>query len=132
MKFLILDDNARSRKKLIELLSQRWPDIEYQEWDPLESGLPGPDMDWQSVDLLLLDYEMQVGNGLDWYEKNRSLPHFPRTIVLSTVPDAEIAVRAIKVGAENYLPKRGLDAQRLNEVVHEIVSHPGVRRQPDG
>ena len=132
MRFLILDDNARSRKKLIELLSQRWPAVEYQEWDPLESGLPGSDMDWQSIDLLLLDYDIQIGNGLDWYEQNRSLPHFPRTIVLSTLPDAEIAVRSIKAGADNYLPKRGLDAQRLNEVVHELITHPGVRRQPVG
>ncbi len=94
MKFLILDDNARSRQKLIELLSQHWPAVQFEEWDPLNTGLPGPDMDWQQYDLLLLDYDMKVGNGLEWYEQNRPLPDFPRTIVLSTVADPEIAVRA--------------------------------------
>jgi DNA-binding NarL/FixJ family response regulator len=132
MKFLILDDNARSRQKLAELLGQRWPDVQFDEWDPLISGLPRPDMDWQQYSLLLLDYDMKVGNGLDWYEQNRALSDFPRTIVLSTVADPEIAVRAIKVGADNYLPKRGLDARKLNEIVEEIVAHPNAHRAPVG
>ncbi len=128
MKVFILDDNARSRKKLAELMRERWPDAEYQEWDPVKEGLPGNDVQWESVDLLLLDYDMKVGNGLDWYEQHKSLPGFPHTIVLSTAADPEIAVNAIKMGADNYVPKRGLSAEKLNEIVHDIISHPDAQR----
>lgn len=132
MKFLILDDNARSRQQLIGLLRVRWPNADYEEWDPVGAGMPSADMNWQSVDLLLLDYDLKIANGLNWYAKNRELPGFPRTVILSTVADPEIAVRAIKVGADNYVPKRGLDAQKLSEIVHEILAHPGVRKQAVG
>ena len=132
MKVLILDDNARSRKKLIELMQERWPKAEYQEWDPLEQNMPGDDMQWELVDLLLLDCDLKVGNGLEWFQQNRETSGFPRTIILSTTPDPEVAVSAIKMGAENYVAKRGLDAQKLTEIVHEVITHPHSRRPAIG
>lgn len=121
MKFLIIDDNQRSRAKLKELLRLHWHKAELELLDPISTELPGEDKDWQEYDLLLLDYDLKVANGLDWFEQHRLKSHFPPTIVLSTTADPEVAVRAIKLGADNYLPKRGLNAQKLNEIVAEIL-----------
>lgn len=127
MKFLIIDDNARSRDKLRELLAQRWPDAEVLAWDPAESGFPDTGFNWSDYDLLLLDYDLKTANGLDWFERSRERIDLPRTIILSTVADADIAVRSVKAGAENYLPKRGLSANKLNEVVAEVLDNPHIR-----
>lgn len=131
MKFLIIDDNAKSRSKLEQLLRQRWTDAEVTDWDPQGSGFPDATFDWSGYDLLLLDYDLKVANGLDWFERAQQYPDFPRTIILSTVADADIAVRSVKAGAENYLPKRGLSAGKLNEVVAEVLDHPHARAWSD-
>lgn len=128
MKFLIIDDNGKSRAKLQELLATHWPKADIELRNPVSDGMPEPSTDWQSYSLLLLDYDMKVVNGLEWFEQARTVPHFPPTILLSTVADPDIAVSAIKAGAENYLPKRGLKAEKLRETVVESLGHAAHRQ----
>lgn len=127
MKFIIIDDNAASRDRLKELLREGWPEIDFEDWDPVHRDLPDERFDWKPYDVLLLDYDLKVANGLDWFEKVHNRANFPPTIILSRRADPDVAVRAIKAGAENYAPKRGLTARRLNEIVAEILDNPPAR-----
>lgn len=134
MKFLVIDDNPRSRAKLVEFIQAKRPDQAVQAWDPLADGLPGDDFDWSGCALVLLDQDLRVTTGLDWLEERLRRGPLPPVILLSTNPDPQLAVQAIKAGAENYVAKRGLNADRLEQVIAETlqqtVAEAGVRRGP--
>jgi DNA-binding NarL/FixJ family response regulator/tRNA A-37 threonylcarbamoyl transferase component Bud32 len=129
--FLIIDGNAKFRAKLTQLLQAEWTGAGVDEYDPAVRGFPGDDMRWSKYDLLFIDYSLRADNGLEWYEVLKRQPDFPPTVILSAQPDPEIAVRAIKAGAENYLPKNSLTRERLKEVVREILGRLHRRSAPE-
>ncbi len=124
-KFLIIDDNAKYRSKLKRLLLAQWPDAEVEQFDPVTDGWPGETLQWFEYDLLFLDYVLKQDSGLEWFEILKSYSGFPPTIIVSTQSDPEVAVKVIKSGAENYIPKSSLTRKKLASVVQEILSQPG-------
>jgi len=54
MKLLIVDDSmdlmARTRRAIAAVL----PDIEVSEYDPEQKGLPPPNFDWSTYDVMIL------------------------------------------------------------------------------
>lgn len=125
-RFFIIDDNAGFRLKLTQLLKSEWPGAKVEQFEPASQGWPGEDVDWSGYDLVFLDHFLNGDSGFEWYEVLKHKPHFPPTVIISAQPDPEIAVRVIKAGAENYLPKPQLTRDKLREIVQEIFSHCGV------
>jgi DNA-binding NarL/FixJ family response regulator/tRNA A-37 threonylcarbamoyl transferase component Bud32 len=125
-RFFIIDDNANSRVKLTQLLKSEWPGSKVEQFEPATQGWPADDIDWSGYDLLFLDHFLHNDNGFEWYEVLKHKPHFPPTVIMSAQPDPEIAVRVIKAGAENYLPKQQLTRERLKEIVQETFARRGI------
>lgn len=74
----------------------------------------------RNIDLILSDVRLPEGNGielLEWINKNSI--HIPFVIMTeyASYPDA---VRAVKLGATDYLPKP-IDKERLLGIIHEIL-----------
>jgi len=68
--------------------------------------------------LLLLDHELGEGEyGLDWLRKFKKDESFPATIMLTGHGDEEIAVRALRFGAQEYINKQKLSKNRLEEAI---------------
>jgi tRNA A-37 threonylcarbamoyl transferase component Bud32/DNA-binding NarL/FixJ family response regulator len=120
-RFFIIDDNSRFRATLKRMLLTEWPDAFVEEFDPLAQGWPGDDIDWTSYDLLFIDYDLKSDNGLEWFTVLASQGYVPPTVILSSKPDPQVAVKAIKAGAENYLPKRRLDGETLRHLMSEAA-----------
>ena len=89
------------------------------------------------VDIVLLDVEMPGTNGLDALPDILRAGDGARVLIVSSMAEdgAEVAVRALALGAADTLPKPGTGyfAGRFSDVLAEKMRRIGrVRRLPDG
>jgi len=124
MKILIIDDSKDFRALVRLYLSKHLKEARLVEYEIENLGKPDPDFDWSEYDVLLLDYNLGGGeNGFTWLKEFSSAKGFPPTIVLTAEGDEYIAVKAIKLGAADYLNKIDLSPKRLAEVIIEAAEY---------
>ena len=127
MKILLIDDCEITLETMHVFLDQQIPGVEVTEYPSLRLGKPGPDFNWATYDVLLLDYDLGNGQtGVDWLREVVNLPGFPRTVLITGVGDSYVVANAIKLGAEGYLNKADLTPERLAAVVYEVLAHPNA------
>jgi len=121
-KILIIDDSAAIKDFIKYCISRNWPSVEVELYDPVE-GLPAEDFDWAQYDLLILDYQLGLPDedGLDWLKILSHYLNIPPILFMTAYSHEDIAVQAIKLGAEDYLNKDDLSAKRLSERIAIIV-----------
>jgi len=80
-------------------------------------------------DVLLLDLGLEATTGLATLE--RVFDHHPNQaiIVLTGLDDDEMAVEAIRTGAQDYLPKDDIDADRLMRALRYAVERSKQERE---
>lgn len=93
-------------------------------YDPEARGRPNTGFDWSAFDVLLLDYRLgENENGLDWLREFKKVGNkFPATILLTAAGSEEVAVRALRFGAHDYLKKQNLNAKRLVESIADAFN----------
>lgn len=107
IRILAIDDSNHFRIMLKHALKKTWPEVELIEYDPKTQPKPGPDFDWSAYQVLLLDYQLGVGEtGLDWLKTfPTKSDQFPITLMLTGEGSETIAVQAMKLDVEDYLSK---------------------------
>ncbi len=120
-KILIVDDSDSDRGTYVRYL-QSEVDYSYQiaEAETLEDGLEL----WRSQrpDIVLLDLKLPDGDGLEFLEAlseeypDQRLP----VIVLTGQGDEATAVRAMKLGADDYLEKKDVTAISLSISINQV------------
>ena len=130
-RILIIDDDADYRKLVINWLGNAAYDPEIVEYDPHESGMPGKDFDWSGIDVLLLDYDLHMGDvtGLDILVENYKSGTFPATILLTGAGSEEIAVRAFRYGITDYKRKDWLQKEELLSTIEEAYTNSEQQRE---
>lgn len=85
----------------------------------------------QVIDAILLDYSLPDANGLTFLEalQTRSSGHSPPVVMVSGEGDERVAVRAIKLGAEDYLVKRHLTPELLQLTLRSAIENAHLRLQ---
>jgi serine/threonine protein kinase len=123
MKYLIVDDCANTRWLLKRRLLQKWPSAEIEEYDPAVSGLPGHDYPWSQHDIVLLDYDLGLDSetGIDLLVKIKDSPRPPIVIMVTGMGNENVAVKAIRKGADDYLAKYDVVTDRLFDMISEAV-----------
>jgi len=122
MKILIIDDSSDFRALLRLYLNKELKDVEIIEYDFDNLGKPPDNYDWSQYDVLFLDYKLgPVEDGLKWLKEFKTLPGFPPTIVLTAEGDEYVAVKAIKLGAADYINKVDIKPKRIAEMVDEAT-----------
>ena len=122
MKILIIDDSSDFRALLRLYLNKELKDVEIIEYDFDNLGKPPDNFQWFQYDVLFLDYKLgPVEDGLKWLKEFRNKPGFPPTIVLTAEGDEYIAVKAIKLGAADYINKVDIKPKRIAEMVDEAT-----------
>lgn len=122
MKILIVDDSKDFRTLASSFLTSELEDVEPIEYEVEELGKPADDFLWSDYDVLLLDYNLGGGeNGFDWLKEFGRKTGFPPTIILTAEGDEYIAVKAIKLGAVDYINKVDVTPKRLAEVIREAL-----------
>jgi PAS domain S-box-containing protein len=85
------------------------------------------------IDAILLDYSLPDGDGLSFITQLHAQSNgiSPPVVMITGRGDESIAVRAIKLGAEDYLPKSDLTPERLQSAVSRAIFHRQAEQEQD-
>ena len=83
-----------------------------------------------SPDLVLLDIFLGYANGLDILEQFRQQGYSMPVIMMTAFSDIKMAVRAMKLGAEDFIVKP-LDLEQLEVAVERALNNYDLRRRVD-
>ena len=129
-KIIIADDHAVVRQGVKQILAAE-PDMQlvgearnFEETLEVTRRLA-----W---DVLILDYSMPGGNGLQVLKKIRhAYPRRP-VLILSMHPEDAIAVSALRAGAAGYVSKESASEELTVVPVYFYTREPGPAAQPPG
>lgn len=120
-KAVIIDDDEDYRALLVRKLKRIYPDIIIDDIDPQLSPLPDKDYPWEKVDFIILDYQLGIDiTGLDWFKQFKP-EEMPATVLLTAKGSEEVAVKAIKLGIDDYIVKEHFDNDTLMDSINECV-----------
>jgi DNA-binding response OmpR family regulator len=72
-------------------------------------------------DLVILDYHLQQGNGLDCLNEIRALDPIVPIVALSASTDTEIAAKLIRAGADDFLCKNAVQGHDLRSAIQTAL-----------
>jgi eukaryotic-like serine/threonine-protein kinase len=121
MRILIIDDDPDVRNLLGHYIRQQWPSGEVEDYDPLERPMPDAGFALAPYDVMILDYMLGRGDGLQWLAEFKRRPDCPPIIFLTGAGNESIAVRAMKAGADEYLRKQELTKDRLITAIRDVA-----------
>ncbi|MCX7962465.1 MAG: protein kinase [Burkholderiales bacterium] len=121
MRILIIDDDEDLRGLLAHYLKQEWPGVEIGELDPLVHDMPDERFPLGDYALVILDYMLGRGDGLEWLAAFKRRPDCPPVLFLTGAGNESVAVRAMKAGADDYQRKQELTRERLVMAVRELT-----------
>ena len=121
MKVLIIDDDEDLRTILAHHLKQEWPDVQVEQFDPLVREVPDAAFPLGAYDVVILDYMLGRGDGLEWLQRFKKRADCPPVLFLTGAGNEVIAVRAMKAGADDYQRKQELTREKLVTSVRELT-----------
>ena len=127
---LIVEDNSIDREHYRRsLLADSSCDYQLLEATSVSEGLSLCRS--KDIDAILLDYCLPDENGLSFLSALRSESNgsSPPVVMVTGEGDERIAIEAMKLGAEDYLPKRHLTAVLLQETMRSTIEKSALRRQ---
>jgi eukaryotic-like serine/threonine-protein kinase len=122
MRVLIIDDDEDLRTLLAHYIRSRWADATVEEYDPLERDLPGEKFPLGDYDVLILDYMLGRGDGLEWLQRLKQRADCPKVLFLTGAGNEIIAVRAMKAGADDYQRKQELTRDKLLTSLRDLTA----------
>ena len=127
MRVLIIDDDEDLRNLLAHYIRQEWPQAEVEEFDPLVREIPDDKFPFGDYDLIILDYMLGRGDGLEWLQAFKKRSDCPPVLFLTGAGNEIIAVRAMKAGASDYQRKQELTRDRLITSIRDLT-HDATER----
>src|ERR671919_931990 len=127
MRILLVDDDEDLCNLLSRYIRGQWPDAEIEVYDPLAREFPGADFPLGSYDVIVLDYMLGRGDGLEWLKAFKQRADCPKVLFLTGAGNEIIAVRAMKAGADDYQRKQELTREKLIASIRELTASPVER-----
>ena len=121
MRVLVIDDDSAFRYLMAGMLAFACPEADVEHYDPAVNGRPSADFGLAAFDLVFLDYRLGGEDGLEWLRDFRTRPGCPPTVIMTGQGDEAVAVRAMKLGAADYLAKQRISGEVLARVVQEAM-----------
>ncbi len=117
LKVLLIEDEPNWHKTIHRMLRGSSFDIEHA--DCLDVGLKR--IAEGGIDVVLLDLGLPDSRELDTLRRvNAKAPEMP-IVVLTGLEDETIAIRAVQEGAQDYLPKTGLEVNLLVRAIRYAI-----------
>jgi len=121
---LIIEDDPLVNKTIKDALTTKYTRV----FSYLNAGEALNDINLISPDIILLDIFLGPHNGLEILEQLRSQGYTVPVIIMTATNDIKMAVRAIKLGAEDFIVKP-LDLEQLEIAVDKALQNYDLRRQ---
>jgi DNA-binding NarL/FixJ family response regulator len=121
VRVLLIDRDASFRREVTGIFASTWPGSSIEHYDPDVSGRPGPGFALSEFDLVILDNRLGAEDGLEWLRDFTARPGCPPTVMLAGQGSENVAVRAMKLGAYDYLPKQLLTKESLEQIVTQAL-----------
>jgi tRNA A-37 threonylcarbamoyl transferase component Bud32/DNA-binding NarL/FixJ family response regulator len=118
-RFLIVEDDAKYASWLKHSVGAGWPgdDIVLMDWTSfarVRTAMTVRDYDVVMLTLKFDEFiEEPTNDSFDWIRRLRSQPNFPEMIILAEGGSELVAIRTLRLGAADYLPKRLVTPPRL-------------------
>ncbi len=128
---MLIVEDAPTDRELYRRLLLKDPNCDY-DLLAAESVVDGLELcRTRSIDVLLLDYQLPDGDGLDFLTALAAQHEgkLPPVVMLTGQGDENIAVRAMKLGAQDYLVKRDLTPELLQSSIRNAISSDRFRQQ---
>jgi two-component system, NtrC family, response regulator AtoC len=121
---VIIEDDPLVNRTVKEILSAKYNRVvSYLDAEQAQN-----EINLISPDLILLDIFLGASNGLDILEKLRIQGFTIPVIMMTAFSDIKMAVRAMKLGAEDFIVKP-LDLEQLEIAVDRALQNYVLRRQ---
>jgi len=122
-RILIVDDEREVRDGLLEFLR----DEGYETAGAETLAEARQDLSRSPFDLVLLDLRLPDGSGLDLLAE-LNVPDAPPVVVVTAFPEVQTAVRALKLGAQDYINKP-FDLDELLLMVNRTLETRELREE---
>jgi DNA-binding response OmpR family regulator/tRNA A-37 threonylcarbamoyl transferase component Bud32 len=122
-RFLIVEDDDKYAQWLQHAVTAGWSADTVVLMDWTSFGRVRTAMTVRDYDVVMLALKFDEGieepttDGFDWIRKLRSQPGFPEMIILADGGSELAAIRTLRLGAADYLPKRLLTPPRLQRSI---------------
>ncbi len=127
IRVLLVEDNPGDARLIIEMLREVSDQFELQRVDHLESALA--QLDRAAVDVVLLDLGLPDSQGLETVERARRAAVDKPIVVISGLDDDVVALKAVRAGAQDYLPKGRIEGRGLAWVIRHAIERQGTAMQ---
>jgi DNA-binding NtrC family response regulator len=117
LKVFIVDDDPFSRM----LYHQHLLNLGFKNNCLFENGPDCIEQLSQQPDIIFLDYDMKPYNGLEILKIIKEFNPGIFLLVVSAQKDVQIAIKAIKFGAYDYIAKGKNDLEMISKVVNNIA-----------
>ena len=121
VKMLVLDDSVFDRRRIRRLSHDTRLGIVLDEVASIEAL--GPVLDQDKFDVILVDYNLPAGDGVDavrmirQHVLNRDCP----TIMVTGDDTSEVAVKSLKSGCADYIAKDRLTVETLRNSIVGVI-----------
>jgi adenylate cyclase len=126
---LVIDDSEDLRLLVAQYITLEWPAARVDGWDPQTKGRPEDGFDWSDCDVVLLDYHLGAENGLSWLQHFNLDPNCPPVVFLTGAGNEDLAVKAMKLGAVEYLAKHDLSKARVVDAIADAIADRAGKRK---
>ncbi|MGQ0511809.1 MAG: protein kinase domain-containing protein [Betaproteobacteria bacterium] len=126
MRFIIVDDSTETRRRLADMVRDRWPGAQAEEWDPCRQGMPAAEL--ADCSAVLLDTHPAGQDGFGWLAEMRRQPDSPPVVLMTERGGEMLAVKAIKAGASDFLAKNALTVELLSRSLEDALREREARR----
>jgi diguanylate cyclase (GGDEF)-like protein len=121
LNILIVDDEPNDQFFLKRVIANINPDFDVQVAGSIETGMRFAKN--HSIDCILSDHLLPDGTSLDFLEQLQNLDQFQgAVIVLTGQGNEEIAVKALKLGASDYIIKNNISADLLKSTLFKAMA----------
>jgi DNA-binding NarL/FixJ family response regulator len=115
---LLVDDNARYRKKLRGIIGRLCPGAAVSEADNIEEAVSLTQANRYQV--AFVDIILGDQNGISCTRRIKAISPDTRVILITAYPDREFRRHGLEAGASALIDKRDLDDTALQQIIEDI------------
>jgi PAS domain S-box-containing protein/putative nucleotidyltransferase with HDIG domain len=128
MKVLYVEDNPLDADLTSRLFRKELPESELQITDRIENAWNLITTSEPPIDLILVDLILPDGNGIDLLARLRQHQYTTPIIMMAGSSDEEIAIAALKSGANDYIVKNGSYLNDIPKLIQKTLLNPQEKK----